>query len=231
MSYLHSTIFTLLPDAFPGILGMSLAGKAMQKGIWSYEVVDIHNFGITAHKKVDAKQYGAEHGMVIRADVLGKAIDTYLTNDIKGIYYFSPRGRKIDTHLINDVIEKKNIMLVCGKFEGIDERLIAEYNMIEISLGDFILSSGELGALALLDACIRYLPGVLNTTASKVEESFYKIEDTFGLLEYPLYTKPRVWKNRHVPEVLLSGNHAKISEWKVNEAKKITYKKRPELIK
>lgn len=231
MTYLHAIIFTLLPQAFPGILGMSLAGKALQKNIWSYQVVDVHEFGITQNKKVDAKQYGSEHGMVLRPDVLGRAIDTYLTQDIQAIYYFSPRGKKIDTKLIEDVIERKNIMLICGKFEGIDERLIEEYSMIEISLGDFILSGGELGAFALLDACIRRLPGVINTKLSKEEESFSKIENSFGLLEYPLYTKPRIWKNRHVPEVLLSGNHAKISEWKVKQSIKITSEKRPELIK
>lgn len=224
------TILTLFPEVFPGILGESLSGSALKKGIWSYKVVNIRDFGIKRYRQVDDRKYGGGPGLVMRPDVLGKAIETNMSKDIKKIYYFSPRGKRIGKDLIQEVIDKNNIMVLCGRFEGIDERVIEEYSIEEVSVGDFIVSGGEVCALLLLDSCIRLLPGVVKQKQALIEESFGLISECEGLLEYPLYTRPYIWKNKKVPDVLLSGNHLKISNWKKQKSLFITKKRRPDLI-
>ena len=186
----NPTILCLFPNVFPGILGESVVGRALKKGIWSYKVVDIKDYGILPHKKVDAKQYGGGEGMVIRADVLERCIEDNMPCNNAPIYYFSPKGRKINNDVIKELIDIKKFILICGKFEGIDDRVVQEYNMKQISIGDFIVSSGEVCAFALLDACVRMIPGVLNKEKSFINESFSFVEGLEGILEYPIYTKP-----------------------------------------
>lgn len=234
---LHASILTLFPDMFPGPLGYSLAGRALKKNIWSYRAINIRNFGITKHMRVDDEPYGGGHGLVMRPDVLSAAIDHALMDDAfldskPYLYYMSPRGQIIDQEFVKHIVMQRSIIIVCGRFEGIDERVIEEYNISEVSLGNFILSGGEIAALALLDACIRLLPGVLENKQSLVEESFAKYgKEGFTLLEYPLYTRPAIWRNIGVPEVLRSGNHKKIEEWRFNKSMEITKQRRPQLFK
>ncbi len=232
-NYLHAYILSIFPDMFPGPLQFSLAGKALRSNIWSYNVIDIKNFGATKHKKVDDKAFGGGAGLIMKPDVLATAIDSIDFSQFSSpppIYYMSPRGDIIDQDLVKKITQQKNIIIICGRFEGIDERVIEEYNVSEISLGNFILSGGEIAALALLDACIRLLPGVLANQDTLVEESFNKIGKD-RLLEYPLYTRPAIWRNRKVPDVLLSGNHKKIKEWQLNQAINLTKQRRPNFIK
>lgn len=224
----HVTILSLFPEMFPGTLQYSLAGQGLTKGLWSYEVINIRDFGISKHKNVDDEPYGGGNGLVMRPDVIGEALDSILKENRADIYYMSPRGKPLNQRLVKQIVEKKNIIILCGRFEGIDERLIEEYNAIEISLGDFVLSGGEVAAMAMLDACIRLIPGVLANQDTLVEESF---SDADGLLEYPLYTRPAKWRNRCVPEVLLSGNHQKIREWRHEQSQKITEQRRPDLLR
>ncbi|KJV57277.1 tRNA (guanine(37)-N(1))-methyltransferase [Orientia chuto str. Dubai] len=234
-SLFHINILSLFPEMFPGPLQYSLAGKALKKNIWSYKVINIKDFGITKHKKVDDEPYGGGCGLVMRADVLAKAIDyvlnTYTDLNIQPyLYYMSPRGEIINQNFIKKIIKQKNIIIICGRFEGIDERVIEKYNILEASLGNFILSGGEIAALALLDSCIRLLPGVIANQSTLLEESFNTIEDNMTLLEYPLYTRPSEWCNLKVPDVLLSGNHKQIKEWRLNQSIKITKQRRPHFI-
>lgn len=235
-SFFHANILSLFPEMFPGPLQYSLAGKALKRNIWSYKAINIKDFGITKHKKVDDEPYGGGSGLVMRADVLEKAIDyalnTYTNLNTKPyLCYMSPRGDIINQNLIKEIIKQKNIIIICGRFEGIDERVIEKYNVSEISLGNFVLSGGEIAALALLDSCIRLLPGVIANQNTLLEESFNTInEGNVTLLEYPLYTRPAVWCNLRVPEVLLSGDHKKIKEWRLNQSIKITKQRRPHFI-
>lgn len=225
-----ATILTIFPEMFPGPLGYSLAGNALKKGIWDIDIIDIRDFGLTKHKNVDDEPYGGGSGMVMRADVLGAALDKAIeASGSNIIYYMSPRGKVLNQSLAGKIIEEKNIIILCGRFEGIDERVIHEYNVREISIGDFILSGGEIAAFAMLDACIRLLPGVLGNPKTLSEESF-GIGDS-NLLEYPLYTRPEIWRGNKVPEVLLSGNHTKIEEWRKDQSREITKNRRPELLK
>jgi tRNA (guanine37-N1)-methyltransferase len=230
--YLNVEILTLFPEMFPGVLGFSLSGSALSKGLWSYNIVNIRDFGIGAHQQVDDTQFGGGSGMVIRPDVLGPAIEKSILNQKgkKNIYYLSPRGFPINNEVIDEILTKKDIILICGRYEGIDERVIEEYNAIEICVGDVVLSGGEPAAQLLLDACIRKVPGVLDNPHSLIEESFGNIADGLTLLEYPLYTKPRLWKSRQVPDVLLSGHHKQIGEWRSKQAFEETKKRRPELL-
>ena len=225
-----ATILSIFPEMFPGPLGHSLAGQALKSGIWSLNVIDIKKFGRTKHFNVDDEQYGGGNGLVMRADVLGDAIDEAITTaQTKKIYYLSPRGRPFSQRVAEEMVQEKNIIILCGRFEGIDERIIDEYNAIEISLGDFILSGGEPAAIALLDACVRLVPGVLANQETLYEESFCKEGLLQGLLEYPLYTRPPEWKWRFVPDVLLSGDHARIKKWRKERAEEVTKLKRPDL--
>lgn len=224
----HATILSLFPEMFPGTLQYSLAGQALAKGLWSYDTINIRDFGISKHRNVDDEPYGGGNGLVMRPDVVGRALDSAIKKNKADIYYMSPRGKPLTQGLVRQIAEKGSIIILCGRFEGIDERLIEEYNATEISLGDFVLSGGEIAAMAVLDACIRLIPGVLANQSTLVEESFSCID---GLLEYPLYTRPAQWNDRLVPEVLLSGNHQKIKEWRAEQSQKITAERRPDLLK
>ncbi len=232
MSLFHASILTIFPEMFPGILDYSLAGRALKQDIWSYNVINIRDFGRSKHKNVDDEAYGGGDGLIMRPDVLGDAIDHALKlNPNSKLYYPSPRGNPLNQKLVKDIINNKKIIILCGRFEGVDERIIEEYNATEISMGDYVLSGGEIAAFAILDSCIRLLPGVLVNQKTLEEESFVTEGELSGLLEYPLYTRPAIWKERKVPDVLLSGNHAEITEWKRNQSQLITKLRRPDLLR
>lgn len=249
MSLLHATILTIFPEMFPGSLQYSLAGQALQKNIWSYEVINIRDFGLTKHKNVDDEPYGGGSGLIMRADVLGAALDhALLANPGSRIFYPSPRGQVltqkfareiikaeiIETEILASAISDKainnNIIILCGRFEGIDERIIEEYNITEISIGDYILSGGEVAALTILDCLIRLLPNVLVNNATLQSESFEEQGEFAGLLECPLYTRPAKWRERQVPDILLSGHHKMIQNWKIQQSVAITKQRRPDLL-
>lgn len=217
-------VLTLFPAMFPGPLGLSLAGTALKSGIWALETVDIRGFASDKHATVDDAPYGGGPGMVMRADVLAAAVDTVGTVGGSPMIYLSPRGRRLDQALVRDLAKGPGVTLVCGRFEGVDERVLEARGLQEVSLGDFVLSGGEPAALALLDATVRLLPGVMGKAESPVEESFEA-----GLLEYPQYTRPAVWEGRAVPEVLTSGNHAEVRKWRRRMAETITAERRPDL--
>lgn len=225
-----ATILSIFPEMFPGTLGYSLAGQALKSGVYALNIVDIKKFGRTKHLSVDDEPYGGGNGLIMRADVLGAAIDEAINiSGSKKIYYLSPRGRPFTQRLAEEIVQEKNIIILCGRFEGIDERIIDEYNAEEISMGDFVLSGGEPAAIMLLDACIRLIPGVLANEATLLEESFSGKGELSGLLEYPLYTRPSDWKGRKVPDILVSGDHAKIQKWRTEQAKEITKSRRPDI--
>lgn len=231
MSCFDVSILTIFPEMFPGPLNYSLAGQALKRSIWSIEIINIRNFGIKTYKRVDDKNYGSGGGLIMRPDVLGKAIDYTIKQKPKSkIYYLSPRGRLLKQTFLYEIIKDEQIVLICGRFEGIDERIIDEYNIIELSIGDYILSGGECAALVLLDSCIRLLPGVIKNRSIFQNESLDPVNELCGKLEYPLYTKPLKWRNREVPGVLLSGNHKLIKEWRSKESYNITKKRRPDLL-
>jgi tRNA (guanine37-N1)-methyltransferase len=228
---LHATIITIFPEMFPGPLGFSLSGKALRSEIWNYKIVDLKDFGLTSHKNVDDKPYGGGDGLVIRPDVLGNAIDYAIeVSKTKNIYYMSPRGKLINQTISQEVIDKNNIIIICGRFAGIDERVIEAYKIEELSLGDFILSGGEIACYALLDSCIRLLDGVINNYLSSQEDSFGQLGSKDAILEYPLYTKPRIWQGFEVPDVLLSGDHSAIKNWKIAKSIEVTKIRRPDLL-
>ena len=220
-----ASVLTIFPEMFPGPLGASLAGKALEAGRWALETVDIRGFATDKHRTVDDTPAGGGPGMVMRADVLAAAIDgTRRSDDPRPAYYLSPRGTPLTQKLVRDLADGPGILLLCGRFEGIDERVIEGRNLRELSVGDFVLSGGEIAAMALIDAAVRLLPGVMGDDASGAEESFEQ-----GLLEYPHYTRPQEWEGRSIPEVLTSGNHGKIKEWRREQAEKITRERRPGL--
>jgi len=219
----RASIPTIFPEMFPGPLGLSLAGKALASGAWSLDVVDIREFATDKHRTVDDTPAGGGPGMVMKADVLGRAIDATAT-DTRPRLLMSPRGTPLTQARIEALTGDAGVVLVCGRFEGVDERVIAARGLEEISVGDYVLSGGEIAAMALIDACVRLLPGVMGTAASGAEESF-----TEGLLEYPHYTRPQLWEGRPIPEILLSGDHAKIAAWRRAEAERLTRERRPDL--
>ena len=216
-------IFTLYPDFFPGPLSKGLYGKAMEKKIWNMETVNIRDYANDKHKTVDDTPYGGGDGMLIKPDILAKAIDENLKDDDK-IYYLSPKGKLFDQKLAKELSKEKKINLICGHFEGIDQRVIDSRNIIELSIGDFILSGGEAASIVVIDAILRLIPGVIGNNSSISEETFEN-----GLLEYPQYTKPRVWEKKKVPDVLLSGDHDKIKDWRLSQSEAITRDRRPDL--
>jgi tRNA (guanine37-N1)-methyltransferase len=219
----RASALTIFPEMFPGPLGLSLAGKALASGVWSLDVVDIRSFATDKHRTVDDTPAGGGPGMVMKADVLGSAIDAAAT-DTRPRLLMSPRGTPLTQARIEALAGDAGVVLVCGRFEGIDERVIAARGLEEVSVGDYVLSGGEIAAMALIDACVRLLPGVMGTAASGAEESFAD-----GLLEYPHYTRPQVWEGRPIPEILLSGDHAKIAAWRRAEAERLTKARRPDL--
>lgn len=232
MTKFHVTILTIFPEMFPGSLGYSLAGNALKKNIWSYDIVNIRDFGLTKHQNVDDTPYGGRFGMVMRADVLGDALDYALKkNPDAEIFYPSPRGKQLTQNICKDIALIKNIIILCGRFEGIDERVFDEYNVTQISIGNYILSGGEIAGLVVLDSVIRILPGVLVNQDTLRQESF-DIKDTYAnpLIEYPLYTKPSNWRGREVPKILRCGNHQEIARWRLQESIKLTQKYKPELL-
>ena len=216
-------IFTLYPDLFPGPLSKGLYGKAMEKKIWNIETVNIRDYAIDKHKTVDDTPYGGGFGMLIKPDVLAKAIDEKLKTKEK-IYYLSPKGKLFDQKLAKELSKKKTINLICGHFEGVDQRVVDSRNIIELSIGDFILSGGESAVFVVMDAILRLIPGVIGNDNSIDEESFEN-----GLLEYPQYTKPQIWEKKSVPNVLLSGDHTKIKDWRLSKSEAITRDRRPDL--
>ena len=216
-------IFTLYPEFFPGPLNKSLYGKALSKKIWDMEIVNIRNFAKDKHKVVDDTPFGGGSGMLIKPDVIAEAIDQKVDCDEK-IIYLSPKGKIFNQSLAKEYSKKKKINILCGHFEGIDQRVIDNRNIEEISLGDFIVSGGETASFVFLDSILRLLPGVLGNLKSTDEESFEK-----GLLEYPQYTKPQIWEKKVVPDVLLSGDHAKIKHWRLSQSEAITRDRRPDL--
>jgi tRNA (guanine37-N1)-methyltransferase len=221
----RATVLTLFPEMFPGPLGVSLSGQALDAGTWSLATVAIREFGIGKHRAVDDTPAGGGAGMVLRADVLSAAIDHARASDPDvPLIYLSPRGQPFDQALARELAAGPGVMLLAGRFEGIDERLIEGRRMREVSIGDYVLSGGELAAMVVLDACIRLLPGVVGASQSLSEESFEG-----GTLEYPQFTKPREWEGRCIPEILLSGDHGRIAEWRRQEAERLTEKRRPDL--
>lgn len=213
----------MFPRSFPGTLGMSICGKALDRGIWALKTLDIRDFAVDRHKTVDSSPYGGGPGMVLRPDVLDRTLEAI--SDVPGRRIcLSPRGRRFDQAFAKELAHEPGVVLVCGRYEGIDQRVIEAREMEEVSLGDFVLTGGEIAAQALLDATVRLLPGVIGSEQGLDEESF---ED--GLLEYPQYTHPKIWKGRSVPEVLLSGNHKKIAEWKKQQSELVTRNYRPDL--
>tara|TARA_X000001036_G_C20376064_1_gene682587 strand:- start:18 stop:704 length:687 start_codon:yes stop_codon:yes gene_type:complete len=219
----QAKIFTLYPDFFPGILKKGIYGRAMEKSLWSLDVINLRNYAEDKHKTVDDTPYGGGEGMVIKPDIVAKAIDQNLNNDEK-IIYLTPKGKSFNQNRAKNFLKEKKINIICGHFEGIDQRVIETRGIEEISIGDFILSGGETAAYVILDSILRLVPGVLGNENSCKDESFEN-----GLLEYPQYTKPQIWEKIAVPEVLLSGDHSKIKNWRLSQSEAITRHRRPDL--
>jgi len=222
----RAAVFTLFPEMFPGPLGVSLAGEALARQVWGLDVHDIRAQGLGRHRAVDDTPAGGGPGMVIRADVLAASLDAELApSDLRPRLLLSPRGAALTQARARALAAGDGVVLICGRFEGVDERVIAARDLEEMSIGDYVLSGGELAAMVALDACVRLLPGVMGKEASGLEESFEA-----GLLEYPQFTRPREWEGREIPPVLLSGDHAKIKAWRQAEAARLTRERRPDLL-
>ena len=218
-------VFTLYPELFPGLLGVGLYKKALEKKLWSLEVINIRDYAMNKHKTVDDTPFGGGSGMVMRADVIANSLDKNIPDKEEQIIYLSPKGKKFDQSYAKKIM-KKNINIICGHFEGVDERLLETRNIEEVSVGDFVLSGGEAASFLVIDTVLRLIPGVLGNPDSLAEESFER-----NLLEYPQYTKPQKWEEKDVPEVLLSGDHAKIKDWRLSQSEDITRRRRPDLWK
>ena len=221
----QAQIFTLYPEIFPGPLNRGVYGKALLSKLWNLKVVDIREAAEDNHKTVDDKPFGGGSGMLLKADILAKSLDS---NKKEGgrIFYLSPRGKKLDQKMALELSQEKSISLICGHFEGVDERILSTRNIEELSIGDFILSGGETASFVVLDSILRLIPGVLGNDQSRKDESFEN-----GLLEYPQYTKPQIWEEKKVPDVLLSGDHSKIKDWRLSQSEAITRDRRPDLWK
>jgi tRNA (guanine37-N1)-methyltransferase len=227
----HVNILTLFPDMFPGFLGQSLAGQALEKGLWSYNALNIRDFAEDKHKTVDDTPFGGGAGMVMRADVIEMALISVPSEKTARKVYLSPRGTPLSQKLSEELVQEDNLTLLCGRYEGVDQRLLDAHDFEEISIGDYVLSGGEPAAMILMDSCIRLLPGVMGNKDTLYEESFSN-----NLLEYPHYTKPAAWTDNkgtehHVPEILRSGHHGKIEEWRREQSLKLTQERRPDLIR
>jgi tRNA (guanine37-N1)-methyltransferase len=220
---LQVKIFTLYPDIFPGYLSKGIFGKALEKKLWNLKIVNIRDYADDKHKTVDDTVIGGGSGMLLKPDVLANSIDKNIKKGEK-IFYLSPKGKKLNQVFAKKLSKEKTVNLLCGHFEGVDERLLKTRNIEEISIGDYILSGGETAAFVLIDCVLRLIPGVLGNSYSYKEETFEN-----GLLEYPQYTKPKVWEGKSVPEVLFSGDHAKIKDWRLTQSEAITQRQRPDL--
>ena len=218
----RASVLTLFPDAFPGLLGQSLAGRALERGIWSLQAHDIRAHATDRHRTVDDTPFGGGAGMVLRPDVLDAALAAVA--DDRPCIYLTPRGLPLTQARVRDLADGPGVVLMCGRYEGVDQRVIEARGLVEITIGDYVLSGGEVPAMVLLDACVRLLPGVMGAAESAEEESF-----AAGLLEYPHYTRPADWQGQRVPEVLLSGHHAAIAAWRRQQSERITRERRPDL--
>ena len=221
----RASIITLYPEMFPGSLGMSLAGNALERGDWALEQIALREFGEGKHKRVDDTPAGGGAGMVLKADVLGNAIDS-IGEDNRPRLLMSPRGKPLTQARVRELAKGNGVVIVCGRFEGVDQRVIDGRDLEEVSIGDYILSGGEPAAIILLDAIVRLVPGVMGNDTSGTHESFEN-----GLLEHPHYTRPQDWEGQSIPEILTSGNHGKIAEWQREQAEKLTAERRPDLLK
>ncbi|MBD1165188.1 tRNA (guanosine(37)-N1)-methyltransferase TrmD [Pelagibacterales bacterium SAG-MED13] len=219
----QAQVFTLYPEFFPGPLAKGLYGKALSNKLWNLSVINIRDAATDKHKTVDDTPYGGGTGMLLKADILANSLDRKVKKGER-VFYLSPKGKKFDQKLAQDLSKEKSISLICGHFEGVDERVLTTRNIEEISVGDYVLSGGETAALVVLDSILRLLPGVLGNEKSSIDETFEN-----GLLEYPQYTKPQIWEEKSVPEVLLSGDHAKIKDWRLSQSEAITRVRRPDL--
>jgi tRNA (guanine37-N1)-methyltransferase len=219
----QAQIFTLYPEFFPGPLTKGLYGKALINKLWNLSVINIRDAATDKHKTVDDTPYGGGSGMLLKADVLASSLDQKVKKGER-VFYLSPKGKKFDQKLAQELSKEKSISLICGHFEGVDERVLTTRNIEEISIGDYVLSGGETAALVVLDSILRLLPGVLGNDNSSLDETFEN-----GLLEYPQYTKPQIWEQKSVPEVLLSGDHNKIKDWRLSQSEAITRVRRPDL--
>ena len=219
----QAQIFTLYPEVFPGPLAKGLYGKALINKLWNLSVTNIRDAATDKHKTVDDTPYGGGSGMLLKADVLASSLDQKVKKGER-VFYLSPKGKKFDQKLAQELSKEKSISLICGHFEGVDERVLTTRNIEEISIGDYVLSGGETAALVVLDSILRLLPGVLGNDNSSLDETFEN-----GLLEYPQYTKPQIWEEKSVPEVLLSGDHSKIKDWRLSQSEAITRDRRPDL--
>ena len=219
----QAQVFTLYPEVFPGPLSKGLYGKALSNNLWNLKVVNIRDSADDKHKTVDDTPYGGGSGMLLKADVLAKSLDEN-KNEGERMLYLSPKGKKFDQNLAKELANEKSLSLICGHFEGVDERILSTRNIEEISIGDYVLSGGESAAYVVIDSILRLLPGVLGNENSKLDETFEN-----GLLEYPQYTKPQIWEEKAVPDVLLSGDHNKIKDWRLSQSEAITRVRRPDL--
>ena len=219
----QARVFTLYPEVFPGPLAQGLYGKAFINKLWNLSIINIRDSANDKHKTVDDTPYGGGTGMLLKADVVAKSLDQNVEKGER-IFYLSPKGKKLDQKFIRDLSKEKSISLICGHFEGVDERVLTTRNIEEISIGDYVLSGGETAALVLLDSILRLLPGVLGNDKSSADETFEN-----SLLEYPQYTKPQIWEGKSVPDVLLSGDHGKIKDWRLSQSEAITRDRRPDL--
>ena len=218
-------VFTLYPELFPGLLGVGLYKKALEKKLWSLEVINIRDYAMNKHKTVDDTPFGGGSGMVMRADVIANSLDKNIFDKKEPIIYLSPKGKKFDQSYAKKIMNK-NINIICGHFEGVDQRLLETRNIEEVSIGDFVLSGGEAASFLVIDSVLRLIPGVLGNPDSLAEESFER-----NLLEYPQYTKPQKWEEKDIPDVLLTGDHAKIKDWRLSQSEDITRRRRPDLWK
>ena len=219
----QAQVFTLYPEVFPGPLAKGLYGKALSNKLWNLSIINIRDAATDKHKTVDDTPYGGGTGMLLKADVLANSLDQKVKKGER-VFYLSPKGKKFDQKLAQDLSKEKSISLICGHFEGVDERVLTTRNIEEISIGDYVLSGGETAALVVLDSILRLLPGVLGNEKSSIDETFEN-----GLLEYPQYTKPQIWEEKAVPDVLLSGDHNKIKHWRLSQSEAITRDRRPDL--
>ena len=219
----QAQVFTLYPEVFPGPLSKGLYGKALVNNLWNLKIVNIRESADDKHKTVDDTPYGGGSGMLLKADVLARSLDENKTKNER-ILYLSPKGKKFDQNLAKDLASEKSLSIICGHFEGVDERILSTRKIEEISIGDYVLSGGESAAYVVIDSILRLLPGVLGNENSKLDETFEN-----GLLEYPQYTKPQVWEEKAVPDVLLSGDHNKIKHWRLSQSEAITRDRRPDL--